>query len=84
MSYFIPHQTYEYAMAQSPGQEAHGGSTYCALATLSLMGHLDVLPHKDRLIQWLIERQVTGFQGVYFPNNEIRREEDMCLTKKKA
>jgi len=27
------------------------------------MGKLEELPHKDELIQWLIERQITGFEG---------------------
>ncbi|KAF9585447.1 Geranylgeranyl transferase type-1 subunit beta [Lunasporangiospora selenospora] len=31
-------QTYEHAFSQSPRQEAHGGTTYCAVATLGLMG----------------------------------------------
>jgi len=56
-------QTYEYAMAQGPGQEAHGGSTYCSIAALLLMGFLDHLPHQDKLVRWLLERQITGFQG---------------------
>jgi geranylgeranyl transferase type-1 subunit beta len=50
-------------MAQGPGQEAHGGSTYCSIATLVLTGFLDHLPHQDKLTRWLLERQVTGFQG---------------------
>ncbi|KAF9903935.1 Geranylgeranyl transferase type-1 subunit beta [Lobosporangium transversale] len=31
-------QTYENGFSQYPGQEAHGGSTYCAVAALGLMG----------------------------------------------
>ncbi|KAF8970759.1 Geranylgeranyl transferase type-1 subunit beta [Entomortierella lignicola] len=31
-------QTYEHGFSQSPLQETHGGSTYCAIATLGLMG----------------------------------------------
>jgi len=50
-------------MAQGPGQEAHGGSTYCSIAALLLMGFLDHLPHQDKLVRWLLERQITGFQG---------------------
>ena len=30
--------TYEHGFSQSPRQEAHGGTTYCAIATLGLMG----------------------------------------------
>lgn len=54
-------------MAQGPLQEAHGGSTYCSIATLVLTGFLDHLPHKDKLTRWLLERQITGFQGSPFP-----------------
>lgn len=32
---------YEYGFGQGPGQESHGGSTYCAIASLALMGRLD-------------------------------------------
>ena len=35
--------TYEGAFAQRPNLEAHGGSTYCAIAALKLMGRLDQL-----------------------------------------
>ncbi|KAG0067403.1 Geranylgeranyl transferase type-1 subunit beta [Linnemannia elongata] len=31
-------QTYEHGFAQSPRHEAHGGTTYCAIASLGLMG----------------------------------------------
>lgn len=42
-----------------------GGSTYCAIASLSLMGKLDVLSRKNttRCVLWLIKRQVGGFEG---------------------
>lgn len=30
-------QSYEYGIGQGPGQEAHGGSTYCAVASLALL-----------------------------------------------
>ncbi|TPX70686.1 hypothetical protein SpCBS45565_g01640 [Spizellomyces sp. 'palustris'] len=56
-------QTYEYAFGQGPGQEAHGGSTYCAVASLSLMNRLDELKGRDQLIHWLLTRQVDGFNG---------------------
>ena len=32
--------SYEGGVGQGPGLEAHGGSTYCAVAALSLMGRL--------------------------------------------
>ncbi|XP_049848672.1 geranylgeranyl transferase type-1 subunit beta-like [Schistocerca gregaria] len=33
--------SYEYSFGQMPFQEAHGGGTYCAVASLALMGWLD-------------------------------------------
>lgn len=72
--YILSSQTYEYAMAQGPGQEAHGGSTYCSIATLVLTGFLDHLPHQDKLTRWLLERQVTGFQG------RVNKDADTCYS----
>ena len=43
-----------------------GGSTFCAVASLSLMGRLDSAfsPEERRgLARWCLRRQVTGFQG---------------------
>ncbi|KAM9961647.1 hypothetical protein ACTFIR_004503 [Dictyostelium discoideum] len=56
--------SYEFAFGQTPQQEAHGGPTYCAIASLSLMGRLDVLePFKEQLTFWLVKKQITGFCG---------------------
>jgi len=55
------------AMGLIPGQESHGGSTYCALAALKLMGRLDDVigsgDGKEELVRWCVHRQVSGFQG---------------------
>ena len=59
-------QSYEGAFGQGPGHEAHGGSTFCALATLVLMDRVeDVLDGRKirRLQRWCIMKQVSGFQG---------------------
>ncbi len=50
-------------MSLRPEQEAHGGSTYCGVAALSLMGKLDSLECRDMLIRWCVNRMVNGFQG---------------------
>lgn len=55
-------QTYDGGISQMPYQESHGGSTYCAVASLALMGNVEIID-KRRLIKWCLERQVTGFQG---------------------
>lgn len=51
-------------MAQCPKQEAHGGSTFCGTAALSLMGKLDEgIVNRDELVKWCLFRQLGGFQG---------------------
>jgi geranylgeranyl transferase type-1 subunit beta len=68
--------SYEGAFGQKPGGEAHAGSTYLALASLSLMGRVDRLSstQKHRLVDWLVMRQVCGFNGR--PN----KDEDTCYS----
>ncbi|CAD5115920.1 DgyrCDS4851 [Dimorphilus gyrociliatus] len=68
--------TYEGAFAQGPGLEAHGGSTFCAVASLYLMNQLHVLSSKqyDNLQKWCLMRQEEGFQGR--PNKPI----DTCYS----
>mmetsp|Transcript_52 Transcript_52/g.177 ORF Transcript_52/g.177 Transcript_52/m.177 type:complete len:366 (+) Transcript_52:52-1149(+) len=67
-------QLFDGAFGQGPGQESHGGSTYCALAALSLMGKLGELRHRERVIRWLVERQYSGFQG------RINKVPDTCYS----
>lgn len=57
--------TYEGAFGQNPGSEAHGGSTFCAVASLCLMNKLNSLNdyQTERLKQWCLNRQTTGFNG---------------------
>jgi len=61
------------------GQEGHGGSTFCAVASLVLMGKLDELfddepTWREELIQWCVSRQINGMQGR--PN----KKEDTCYS----
>jgi len=72
--YILSSQSYDFAIAQGPGQESHGGSTYCAIAALHLMGRLADLPCKEELIQWCIKRQVSGFEG------RINKGSDSCYS----
>lgn len=46
-----------------PGLEGHGGSTYCAVASLWLMKKLSLIKHKEKLLKWCIDMQGSGFQG---------------------
>ncbi|KAJ3341799.1 Geranylgeranyl transferase type-1 subunit beta, partial [Kappamyces sp. JEL0680] len=64
-------QSYDGGFGLSPNLESHGASTYCALASLSLMGRLDVVD-RDRAIHWLISRQSEGFHG------RINKPDDTC------
>ncbi|WWD22811.1 hypothetical protein CI109_107305 [Kwoniella shandongensis] len=55
-------QTWEGAYASRPGVvEAQGGTTYCAVAAVSLLNGSIVA--EDATLRWLIGRQLGGFQG---------------------
>ncbi|CAF3527447.1 unnamed protein product [Rotaria sp. Silwood1] len=62
-NFILQCRTYEYAFGQIPGAEAHGGSTFCAIAALSLMNRLNDLDHQNELIRWCLQRQDEGFNG---------------------
>ncbi len=62
-AYVLNSQDYQGAIGMTPKQEGHAGSTYCAISSLCLMGTLDQLTHRERLVEWLMERQGDGFQG---------------------
>ncbi len=67
-------RSYDGGFGLAAGQESHGGSTYTALAALSLMGTLHQLPRPERTVRWCVERQRGGFQGR--PN----KDEDSCYS----
>lgn len=49
--------TYEGGVACVPGCEAHGGSTYCAIASLALLDRLDAIgDRQNQLVQWCLFR----------------------------
>ncbi|KAI5189605.1 protein farnesyltransferase subunit beta [Nematocida sp. AWRm77] len=57
-------QTYEGAFGSAPGEEAHGGYTYCALASLKILEK--PVPNQALLQEWLTDRQnrfSKGFNG---------------------
>lgn len=58
---------YDGAFGQNPKTESHGGSTYCATASLSLLNKLNHVLNDDRmktLERWTVNRQTNGgFQG---------------------
>ncbi|GAB2278144.1 hypothetical protein Dimus_012840 [Dionaea muscipula] len=63
-NYIISCQTYEGGIAGEPGSEAHGGYTFCGLATMILINQVQRLDIA-RLIDWVVFRQgiECGFQG---------------------
>ncbi|XP_026667894.1 geranylgeranyl transferase type-1 subunit beta isoform X2 [Ceratina calcarata] len=66
IDYILKSISYDGAMGQGPGLESHGGSTFCAVASLFLMNELhNVLSHDQlsRLRRWCLMRQDSGFHG---------------------
>ncbi|KAJ4459773.1 putative Geranylgeranyl transferase type-1 subunit beta [Paratrimastix pyriformis] len=72
--FIVRSQAFDGGFAQEPGLEAHGGSTYCAVAALYLMGRLNRIGDRERLVQWLLARQVSGFQG------RVNKDPDSCYS----
>lgn len=61
---FFKKQSYDFGIGQGPGEESHGGSTYCAISSLYMLNKLDEgLLSKEKTLFWLISRQESGFQG---------------------
>jgi protein farnesyltransferase subunit beta len=58
-------QTFEGGLGPEPFCEAHGGYSYCGIATLVLLNKLNEIDI-DRFILWIVNKQMTkegGFQG---------------------
>lgn len=55
-------QTYEGGFAGVPGTEAHGGYTFCAVASFFLLGRDESDFDKNSLLRWLADRQL-GLEG---------------------
>ena len=65
VDYLVACQTYEGGMSAEPGNEAHGGYTFCAVATLLMLGAIDRV-RLDRVRLWAVRRQMRregGFCG---------------------
>ncbi|KAH9574881.1 hypothetical protein CY35_01G082600 [Sphagnum magellanicum] len=85
LEYVLSCQSYDGGFGLCPGLEPHGGATYCAVATLKLVGQLTpkskngdkfvaLLPGHESLIGWCLRRQTEtgGFQG------RANKEADSC------
>ncbi|GAA6002556.1 hypothetical protein JCM10207_001180 [Rhodosporidiobolus poonsookiae] len=58
LSFLNSCRRYEGGFAQRPALEANAGPTYCAIASFSLASRLSSLSHPERLLRWLVARQV--------------------------
>lgn len=76
VEYIVSSLSYEGGFGQGPFLEAHGGSTYCAVASLYLFNRLDslTLQEIELIKRWCHGRQQTGFQGR--PNKPV----DTCYS----
>ncbi|XP_072372576.1 geranylgeranyl transferase type-1 subunit beta isoform X2 [Scyliorhinus torazame] len=77
IEYIRKSMSYDSGLAQGGGLESHGGSTFCAIASLCLMGKLkEVFSEKElnRIRRWCIMRQQNGFHGR--PNKPV----DTCYS----
>jgi len=74
LRFILASQSYDSAFGMDSSTESHGGCTYCALASLTMMGRLGDLPGKMNLIEWCVKRQHHGFQG------RIEKAMDSCYS----
>ncbi|XP_035236366.1 geranylgeranyl transferase type-1 subunit beta [Anguilla anguilla] len=77
IDYIRRSMSYDNGIGQGAGLESHGGSTFCAVASLCLMGRLqEMFSEKElnRIRRWCIMRQQTGFHGR--PNKPV----DTCYS----
>eukprot|EP01095_Lingulamoeba_sp_RSL-Kostka_P001675 TRINITY_DN12450_c0_g1_i2.p1 TRINITY_DN12450_c0_g1~~TRINITY_DN12450_c0_g1_i2.p1 ORF type:complete len:353 (-),score=116.45 TRINITY_DN12450_c0_g1_i2:111-1169(-) len=74
VEYIKNSQSFDGVFAQGFEQEGHGGSSYCALASLKLMNRLDEIDNKEQIVDWLTSRQISGFQG------RINKVADSCYS----
>jgi len=51
-NYILSCKSYEGALGLTPGREGHGGSTFCGIASLCLLGVLDDVMSRDDLRGW--------------------------------
>ncbi|GAA5980547.1 hypothetical protein JCM11641_006676 [Rhodosporidiobolus odoratus] len=58
LSFLNSCRRFEGGFAQRSGSEANAGPTYCAVASFSLCSRLSDLPHPEKLLRWLVDRQI--------------------------
>jgi geranylgeranyl transferase type-1 subunit beta len=67
-------QSFDGGFGILPEQETHAGAVYVAVAALRLMGRLGAVADRSALEEFLVSRQVGGFNG------RINKEPDTCYT----
>jgi geranylgeranyl transferase type-1 subunit beta len=72
LGYMKKSRNYDGGFGVGPGQESHGGSTYCVVTSLSLSGQLSEIEGRDNLLYWLFSRQREGFHG------RLNKPDDTC------
>eukprot|EP00466_Bigelowiella_natans_P021159 jgi/Bigna1/91271/estExt_fgenesh1_pg.C_950001 len=67
VKYIQESQAFDGGIGLRVGAEGHGGTTYCAIASLVLMGRLKDLPDREALIRWCMYGQGATMKmlGVY-------------------
>ncbi|PSS32587.1 Geranylgeranyl transferase type-1 subunit beta like [Actinidia chinensis var. chinensis] len=81
--YILNCQSYDGGFGLMPGSESHGGATYCAVASLRLMGFIgdelsksatSCIINVPLLLDWCLQRQAIdgGFQG------RLNKDTDTC------
>ena len=71
-NYILSCKSYEGTFGLTPGREGHGGSTFCGVASLYLLGVLDDVlsrKEKDELIYWCVMRQRSLMKKVVDTND---------------
>ncbi|SSD60406.1 related to Protein farnesyltransferase subunit beta [Saccharomycodes ludwigii] len=78
LDFLINCQTFEGGFGGSPGEEAHGGTTFCALASLVILipflypnKVLDDFIDVDNLLRWLSARQPNEEMGLNGRSNKL-------------
>lgn len=74
VEYIKNSQSWDGGIALFPGSEGHGGSTFCAISSLTLMNRLNELPDLAGLVKWCIRNQGNGFKG------RTNKPEDTCYS----
>lgn len=66
VDYILSCQTYEGGFGGEPGNEAHGGYAFCAVAALYILEAVNQIQDLSGLLHWLANRQMPyegGYQG---------------------